>query len=72
MMYPQETGGSLRDDVPSRDWRTQGLGRSGVLGWGTGGILMETEVGFVGRRYGMWNRERVDQEGKTNWNVKKV
>jgi hypothetical protein len=38
----------------------------GVQGWGD--ILVET-VG-VGRRYGMWNSQRVDWEENNIWTVK--
>jgi hypothetical protein len=37
-------------------------------GWEGGDILVET---VWGRRYGMWNSQRVDQEGAKIWSVKK-
>jgi hypothetical protein len=36
--------------------------------WKGGDILMET----VGRRYGMCNSQRVNQEGDKVWTVKKI
>jgi hypothetical protein len=45
---------------PSRDWRQQGVHRSGEEGVDCGDILMETGAG---RRYGMQNSQKIDGEG---------
>jgi hypothetical protein len=51
---------------PSRDWRPQGIYRSGGVGVGT-----PTGRQGIGRRYGMWNSRRVDRGGEQNMECKK-
>jgi hypothetical protein len=52
---------------PSRDLRLQGVGRS----YGVGMRRRGHPLGDRGRRYRMWNIQRVDQEGNKDWTVKK-
>jgi hypothetical protein len=45
------------------------------MGWGVGGnILMEMGAGGqgTGRRYGIWNSWRVNQEGNNIWSLKQT
>jgi hypothetical protein len=39
-----------------------------LVGWWWGHVLETREVG---RRYGMWNSQRVDQNGDKVWTVKR-
>jgi hypothetical protein len=42
------------------------------LWWGGGGGGILVERGREGRRYGMWNSQRVDWEGYKIWTMKKT
>jgi hypothetical protein len=71
-MRPSSGLGSVRDDAPN----PQGTGGSrkfrGLVGWsGVGGWGHPTGDTGVGRRYGMWNSQRVGQEENKIWSLKK-
>jgi hypothetical protein len=45
-----------------------------VVGWRGKDILLETRSGGwgVGRRCGLWNSQKVDQDGDKVWTVKEI
>jgi hypothetical protein len=61
--------GLLKEDSPNLQEPEGPREFRGLVGWGLG---VGTSLGRQGtwRRYGMWNSQRVDQDGNKVWSIK--
>ena len=59
--------GSVREDAPNPEETGGPTEFRGLVGWGSG---VEHPLGDTGSRHGMWNSQRVDQDGDKAWTIR--